>query len=714
MRSTRLLFLISAAILAGGCSAQETAPGDCTQVLAALKAGNVTITPASATSNCCDFFWESGSDRNADNYTQTFVTCAGGRVTEIRFQDYKIGSLSFFQNLTALTRLDVRNASIGGTIPSWISTLTKLNRIDFRDNGMGGTTEIAGQLSNLTDFVVSNNKFTGNLSWISSSTKLQYLVIANNAFTGAFPDITKLTALISLSIWGNGFTGSLPPLENAPGLTYYLADTNTFSGSIPGISKNPNLQTFSIYNNSLTGTLPDPSNCPKLVYYYAYKNSGITGSIPAGLFSLPNVLEIAVNECSLTGTVDGALSSQTQLQLLWLDDNTGLGGTLPDLSKLTKLKSLDISNTGLTGALLLAPTAGSAFCSVRNTKLCLSGGSVSSIPPSCQSAGGSVLSSCALTTSARTSSTTSTSSTSTVTSSSASAGSSNAQTGGDSGGSSIGPIVGGVVGGIAALLIIAGAAWFILGRKKKEQSATNYQTSNASLPPSDRLQGGAMQYAPNQYAPSQYTQSQYAQSPQMGPVGYMPAPSSFGSLNTGMTSPMISPMQNNNLGYGVTTPLLSPPGSVATVGTTGTSTSTNSTKVNEVYIVAQPYLGTQPDEMSCNPGQKIFVSDLFVDEWCKGLNLDTMQSGVIPMAILVSANQPSVVQSRLMSGSVNHLQARSQSFNAANSTVSADALVSFQMLANRGVINPQQYQMGSTILAGGTSTTFGDVRGPGM
>ncbi|KXS21297.1 L domain-like protein [Gonapodya prolifera JEL478] len=711
------------------------APQDCVSIFAMFKAANVPITPAAAQTDCCQFYWASGTDANADDYYENFVNCDGGRVTRFQLENYNVGTLDYFQNLTGLLRLNLINAGVTGALPTWLPTLTNLTRISIGDNSMTGSTEVLGQLPNLSDLILRNNSFSGSLAWISSATNLQILSIGYNQFSGDFPSISRLTKLTTVNIGNNAFTGPLPDPANFPMLSSYYVFNNRFSGAIPSISKNTNLVTFNVNNNSLTGSAPDPSNSPKLTYYGVQFNSGLTGNLPDGIFSLRNLDSLILASCSFKGSLGAGLSDMTTLETLWLDHNPGLTGNLPDLRKLTKLSSLDFSSTGLSGPLLLASNTGSTYCDVSNSNLCLSGGSINSIPNRCQTTGGgSKLPACpagTVTTTAGAAGGTGTGSSPQGTGTATSSGGTNSNNAASSpgGGSSIGPIIGGVVGGIAALLILAGAAFFLLRRKNANKSVETPQAP-PSQPPQPYPQLGQQQ----QYSQSMYAPSSYPASPPMAAVPYMQAPPSHTSLASSAQQQYsnMSGSIYSGQGYGMSAHLLAAPGSVGTVGTT---TSTNSTKVNEVYIVGQPYVATQQDELTCQPGEKVFVSDLFVDEWCKGLNLETMQSGMIPYAVLVPANQPSQVQSRMMSGSVYQPHARGQSVGVSSQINLGDqGLASLRTYLDRGIINSQQYQTGSAVLTGNpnasamfgnpnasamfgnpnASAMFGDVKGPGV
>ncbi|KAJ3339546.1 hypothetical protein HDU93_008077 [Gonapodya sp. JEL0774] len=670
MRTSIGLLLVAIAVV--GVRAQ--APADCVSIFAAFRAGNVTITPAAAATDCCEFLAPNGPDKNADGYFENFVECAGGRVTRIQLIGYNIDSLS---NLTALTLLTVHDNLIAEPLPSWLPNLVNLEKLNLNDNFITGTTGVLGQLRKTTYIDVSGNLLTGNPSWLATSTQLSTIILEKNQLSGTFPDISGLTNLTSLRIGDNQFTGALPSTTSFPALLTYSVYSNKFTGAIPALTNNPLLITFNVNNNSLTGSLPDPSNCPKLTYYGAQKNIGITGTIPAGVFKLANLQTLVLSDDSLSGPLGSGLSDMVQLSTLYLDGNTKLNGTM---------------------------TAGTDFCSLANTNLCLVGGNVNSIPSRCQTGGGKSLAACSSSAGTATSKSSGTG-TASASSTATAGGQSSSDTG--SGGSSLGPIIGGVVGGIAALGLIGGLAWYF-GRRRGTKEANSPPSTAPGGPPSQP-------YAPLD-GQSQFYAPQYGQPvPQMPPVSYANSPYSQGSMLSNVPqhgSPQNSGSLYNMGQYGSQVHLMAAPGSM---GTLGSSISSTSTKVNEVYVVAQPFLASQEDEMTCEQGQKVFVSDVFPDNWCKALNLESMQSGVVPLAVLVPANQPGMVQSRMLSGSMYQPQARGQSIGAGSTIVSGDqALLSLRNYLDMGIINSQQYMSGSTVLGNSAAIGMhGDVKGPG-
>lgn len=74
--------------------------------------------------------------------------------------------------------------------------------------------------------------------------------------------------------------------------------------------------------------------------------------IPAGITSCGHLREINLRECGLSGTLPPSLGSLSELEVLLLDHNLELGGSLPEsFYNLAKLKSFDIGSTRIGGTL---------------------------------------------------------------------------------------------------------------------------------------------------------------------------------------------------------------------------------------------------------------------------------------------------------------------------------------------------------------------------
>ncbi|KAJ3339545.1 hypothetical protein HDU93_008076 [Gonapodya sp. JEL0774] len=265
-----------------------------------------------------------------------------------------------------------------------------------------------------------------------------------------------------------------------------------------------------------------------------------------------------------------------------------------------------------------------------------------------------------------------------------------------------------ILGGVAGLGLLGGLAWYFGRHRGAKDNSTSGSAAVAATP--------NQTYPPANGQPQLYAPQYGNAVPQMAGITYSNQPNSPNTVMSNVPQQGISQPNSDSTysvgQYGFGANLLAAPGSMATLGS---SLSSGSTKVNEVYVVAQPFWATQEDEMTCQQGQKVFVSDVFPDNWCKALNLESMQSGIVPLAVLVPASQPTLVQSRMASGSVFQPLARGQSIGAGSAIVTGDqALVSLRNYLDMGIINSQQYMTGSMALGSSTAIGMhGDVKGPG-
>lgn len=78
----------------------------------------------------------------------------------------------------------------------------------------------------------------------------------------------------------------------------------------------------------------------------------IPGTIPEEITGLSHLREVNLRECGLTGTLPFSLGNLQELEILLLDHNMNLGGTLPSgFYQLHSLRSFDIGSTQIGGSL---------------------------------------------------------------------------------------------------------------------------------------------------------------------------------------------------------------------------------------------------------------------------------------------------------------------------------------------------------------------------
>ena len=136
-----------------------------------------------------------------------------------------------------VTRLDLRDRNLNGSIPTQIGHLTELEYLKLNGNRLTGAipSEI-GHLSRLTELDLHSNQLTGAIpATIGELVGLTSLDLSGNQLTDAIPGtLGSLTALSSLDLSGNQLTGAIPgTIDQLVGLTGLHLDGNAITGAVP-------------------------------------------------------------------------------------------------------------------------------------------------------------------------------------------------------------------------------------------------------------------------------------------------------------------------------------------------------------------------------------------------------------------------------------------------------------------------------------------------
>ncbi|KAH9696643.1 putative receptor-like protein kinase [Citrus sinensis] len=245
-------------------------------------------------------------------------------------------------NLFRLETLVLANNSFSGRIPTNLSHCSKLITFSaHRNNLVGEIPEelISRRLFNLQGLSVGDNQLTGQLpASIGNLSALRVIDIRTNRLWGKIPiTLSQLTSLAYLHVGDNHFSGTIPPsVYNISSLVEIYLYGNRFTGSLPiEIGKNlPNLRNFVIYTNNFTGSLPDSfSNASNLEVLHLAENQ-FRGQVSINFNGLKDLsmLGLATNFLGNGAANDldfvDLLTNCTKLQYLYLADN-GFGGVLP-------------------------------------------------------------------------------------------------------------------------------------------------------------------------------------------------------------------------------------------------------------------------------------------------------------------------------------------------------------------------------------------------
>ena len=211
----------------------------------------------------------------------------------------------------------------------------------------------------ITRLDISNLNISGTLSpEILKLTSLEFLNISNNAFEGELAplDFSQMTQLTTLDAYDNNLNGSLPlSLTKLNQLDYLDLGGNYFNGEIPrsygGFLR---LTLLSLYGNDLTGRIPSElGNITTLQKLYLGYYNDFHGGIPSDLGRLINLVHLDLANCSLKGSIPGELGNLKNLEILYLQTNALTGSVPRELGNMTSLKTLDLSNNFLEGEIPL-------------------------------------------------------------------------------------------------------------------------------------------------------------------------------------------------------------------------------------------------------------------------------------------------------------------------------------------------------------------------
>jgi len=255
-----------------------------------------------------------------------------------------------------VTRIDLGNNNLDGTIPTELGNLTNLTYIYLNFNNLSGS--IPPELENLNELKTLSlyfNQLSGNIPpTLGNLTNLESLSLYNNQLSGNIPPtLGNLTNLESLSLGANQLSGAIPPaLGNLTNLCYLNLYFNQLSGAIPPELGNlNNLEILDLYSNQLSGAIPPELGNLNNLRHLSLDYNQLSGTIPPALGNLANLNSLSLGANLLSGAIPPELGNLTNLQYLNLDNNQ-LSGTIPPvLGNLANLRSLNLQNNQLLGAI---------------------------------------------------------------------------------------------------------------------------------------------------------------------------------------------------------------------------------------------------------------------------------------------------------------------------------------------------------------------------
>ncbi|KAF8040830.1 hypothetical protein BT93_B2912 [Corymbia citriodora subsp. variegata] len=239
------------------------------------------------------------------------VTCdSNSRVTGLKLSGMQIKGLLLGQiaGLTELTYLDLSlNKDLNGSIPPHLGSLQNLKNLSLAGCSLSGSIpDELGNLTELTFLALNTNNLSGNIP----------------------PSLGKLSQLYWFDVSENQLTGPLP------------VSTDT----TPGLDLLFKCQHFHFSKNRLSGAIPDKLFSSNMsLIHILFDDNQFNGSIPSTVGLVQTLEALRLDRNSFSGNVPSTLSDLRQLSELNLAYN-GLNGTLPNLTGMSSLSYIDLSN----------------------------------------------------------------------------------------------------------------------------------------------------------------------------------------------------------------------------------------------------------------------------------------------------------------------------------------------------------------------------------
>ncbi|KAJ7950778.1 Leucine-rich repeat receptor protein kinase, partial [Quillaja saponaria] len=250
-----------------------------------------------------------------------------------------------------LTFLDMSNAEIPNTIPTWVwNTFPRLTFFNLSHNRISG--KLPPDLSTISfesiEIDLSFNNLEGPLPLFPFN--LTYLDLSKNRFSGPLSILSKITPSIScIDLSDNMLSGNIPQIQCQSLFMLNLAN-NKLSGKIPNwLMQNWGFNSLILANNSLSGEIPSTVGNLSNLQVLDLRNNNLSGELPSSLQKCKALESLDLGDNKLFGEIPSWIGEMLHLKFLILRSN-GFYGRIPlQICQLTDIKILDISINNISG-----------------------------------------------------------------------------------------------------------------------------------------------------------------------------------------------------------------------------------------------------------------------------------------------------------------------------------------------------------------------------
>ncbi|KAL7557919.1 hypothetical protein ACA910_022529 [Epithemia clementina (nom. ined.)] len=223
------------------------------------------------------------------------------------------------------------------------------------------------QVLDLENNLIYNNG-AANVWWLGELTKLQVLNLGKNAFSGGdqqqhgLPaELGNLVNLRELNLEATLFFGRLDGaiFSTMTQLEYLDLGGLALNGPLPtSLKRLPNLRYVYLDDTDLRGnwsTYLDGTRdggFPQLVEFWADQNPQLRGTLPSTLTAITTLRSLSLSNCGLTGSLPSELGRMSNtMKQMWLHNNKFTGTIPTDLGNLVNMERLFLHGNDFTGTM---------------------------------------------------------------------------------------------------------------------------------------------------------------------------------------------------------------------------------------------------------------------------------------------------------------------------------------------------------------------------